>query len=163
MATLGPLMSREQSDRMMGAFEQGFDNHGFGWWCVEVVGGLPCIGAVGLDRPSFEAAFTPCIEIGWRIASAEWGKGYAVEAARAVLDDAFERLGLDEVVAFTAAINSSSVRVMDKLGMVHDAAADFDHPRLVESDPLRPHVLYRLGRPDLGPKRPAGRTELAPE
>ncbi len=163
MATLGPPMSRTQSDATVDRLEQGFDEHGFGWWCVEVVDGPSCIGAVGLGRPSFEASFNPCTEVGWRIASSEWGKGYAVEAARAVLDEAFGRLGFAEVVAFTSATNTKSRRVMDKLGMIHDTTADFDHPRLELGDPLRPHVLYRIARPDLGPEMSAERAELAPE
>lgn len=163
MATLGPPMSRAQSDTTIERIEQGFAERGYGWWCVEVVGGPVCIGWVGLGHPEFEASFTPCTEIGWRIASGEWGKGYAVEAARTVLQHAFGRLGLDEVVAFTAAINTKSRRVMEKLDMVHDLFADFDHPRLEPGDPLRPHALYRIARHDLGPEMPAERAELAPE
>jgi ribosomal-protein-alanine N-acetyltransferase len=84
------------------------------------------------------------VEVLWRIASAHWGQGYAPEAARAAIADGFDRLGLHEVVALTAAINTPSRRVMEKLGMTHDPAEDFDHPRLAEDHALRRHVLYRL-------------------
>lgn len=148
MAMLGPPMSRAQSDAMIERVEAHFDEHGFGFWCVEAVGTpWPCVGLVGLAVARFDAPFTPCVEIGWRIARPAWGLGYAPEAARAALAFAWETLGLDEVVSFTAEINERSRRVMDKIGLVRDPGGDFAHPRLVEGDPLRPHVLYRGRRP----------------
>ena len=162
MATLGPAATPDQSDGYVDDFERWFDEFGYSLWCVEAVGGAGCVGAVGLRHPGFEASFTPCVDIAWRIASSHWGRGYAPEAARAVLADGFERVGLGEIVAYTSVTNAKSRRVMDKLGMVYDPAADFDHPRLAVGDPLRPHVLYRLARPDLGPEMAAERTELAP-
>jgi RimJ/RimL family protein N-acetyltransferase len=86
------------------------------------------------------------VEIGWRIAHEHWGRGYVPEAARAVLAHAFGPLGLDEVVSFTSAGNANSRRVMEKLGMTHDPADDFDHPSLPPGHPLRRHVLYRARR-----------------
>ena len=85
-------------------------------------------------------------EIGWRFAHEHWGKGYATEGARAALDFAFERLGWEQVVAFTAASNLRSQRVMERIGMTHDASDDFDHPRLAEDNPLRRLLLYRIAR-----------------
>jgi RimJ/RimL family protein N-acetyltransferase len=113
-------------------------------WAVEVPGGAEFIGFVGLLEPSFDEAFTPCVEIGWRLAAPSWGRGYAPEAARAALAHGFDRLGLDEIVSFTVPANANSRRVMEKLGMRHDPADDFDHPNLAEGDPMRRHVLYRL-------------------
>jgi RimJ/RimL family protein N-acetyltransferase len=113
-------------------------------WAVEVPGGAEFIGFVGLLEPSFVAAFTPCVEIGWRLAAPSWGRGYAPEAARAALAHGFDTLGADEIVSFTAPANANSRRVMEKLGMRHDPTDDFDHPNLPEGDPLRRHVLYRL-------------------
>ena len=104
-------------------------------------------GFVGLWPATFDAHFTPATEVGWRLAPACWGQGYATEAARAATADGFERLGLAEIVSFTAAINQRSRRVMEKLGMTHDQADDFDHPALPEGHRLRHHVLYRLSRP----------------
>jgi len=106
----------------------------------------PFAGFTGLAVPRFEAHFTPCVEVGWRLAREHWGRGYATEAARAALADGFERLGLDEIVSFTAAGNLPSRRVMEKLGMKHDSADDFDHPSLAPGHPLRRHVLYRIRR-----------------
>ena len=101
-----------------------------------------------IEVPSFEAAFTPCVEIGWRLAAEVWGRGLATEGARAVVEYAFTDLGLEELVSFTTVGNMRSRRVMEKLGMTRDADDDFDHPRLPEGHPLRRHVLYRLRRED---------------
>jgi RimJ/RimL family protein N-acetyltransferase len=98
------------------------------------------------DREPFDAPFTPTVEIGWRLARAHWGHGLATEAARAVLDYAFGPHDLDEIVSFTSTTNLRSQRVMQKIGMHHDPAEDFDHPGLPEGHRLRRHVLYRLTR-----------------
>ncbi len=148
MEFLGPPLSRAISDQWVDRIGDSFAANGFGLWAVEVVAGKSFIGFVGLNVPSFETPFTPCIEVGWRLAHASWGRGYATEAARAVVADGFARLGFDEIVSFTAAVNVRSQRVMQHLNMTSDPADDFDHPRLAPDDPLRPHVLYRLRRPD---------------
>jgi ribosomal-protein-alanine N-acetyltransferase len=105
------------------------------------------VGFVGLNQPGFDAAFTPCVEIGWRLARHAWGRGFATEGATAVLQLAFDALGLDEVVSFTTEANDRSRRVMERIGLTRDPADDFDHPRLPEGHPLRRHVLYRAQRP----------------
>ena len=119
---------------------------GFGLWAVEAPGLAPFIGYVGLAEPSFSAHFTPCVEIGWRLAWEHWGRGYATEAARAALRHAFGFLGLQEVVSFTAQDNWRSRRVMERLGMRHSPTDDFHHPSLPEGHALRRHVLFRLNR-----------------
>ena len=139
-------MSRAESNRLANRIEAGFARHGFGLWAVELPGQVPFAGFVGLDVPGFEAPFTPCVEIGWRLAAPLQGRGLATEAAREVLRFAFEEAGLEEVVSFTTAANLTSRRVMEKLGMHRDPAEDFLHPTLPPHDPLRPHVLYRLPR-----------------
>jgi ribosomal-protein-alanine N-acetyltransferase len=135
-----------QSDAFVDRIEQGFRDHGFGLWAVEVRGETEFVGFVGLAVPRFEAAFTPCVEVGWRLAAEAWGHGYATEAARAALAFGFDRAGLDEVVSFTAVENHRSRRVMERLGMIRDAAEDFDHPAVPPGHPIRRHVLYRLTR-----------------
>jgi RimJ/RimL family protein N-acetyltransferase len=139
-------LAREDSDAAMARMESHFAARGFGLWAVEVKGGAPFIGLVGLAAPSFAAAFMPCVEISWRIAAEHWGRGFATEAARASLAFGFERLGLAEIVSFTTVGNVRSRRVMEKLGMARSRADDFEHPSLPVGHPLRPHVLYRLGR-----------------
>jgi ribosomal-protein-alanine N-acetyltransferase len=104
-----------------------------------------------LHVPDFQAHFTPCVEIGWRLAADDWGRGLATEGAKAVVRYAFDALGLDSLVSFTVPANVRSLRVMEKIGMNRDPAEDFDHPNLPEGHALRRHVLYRLRNPR-GPK-----------
>ncbi len=140
------LLSREESDLAVDRIEAHFQQHGFGLWAAELRQSGLLIGYIGLAVPRFEAAFTPCVEIGWRLASDQWGKGLATEGALAVVRYAFEELALPELLSFTVPANARSRRVMEKLGMTHDERDDFDHPLLPEGHPLRRHVLYRLIR-----------------
>ena len=122
-----------------------FTERGFGPWAVEVPGIASFIGYVGLLAPTFVSRFTPCVEIGWRLAFPAWGHGYATEAARLAIAYGFAEGGLDEIVSFAVPANRRSVAVMERLGMRADG--EFDHPRLPPGHPLRRHVLYRLARP----------------
>jgi RimJ/RimL family protein N-acetyltransferase len=72
-----------------------------------------------------------------------WGRGYATEGAQASLADGFGRLGLEEIVAYTVALNAPSRRVMERIGMTHDPADDFDHKDREPNDPHRRYVVYR--------------------
>lgn len=146
MEFLPACLSRSESDAMADRIDAHFAAHGCGFWAVEAPGSAPFIGFVGLAVPKFTAHFTPCVEIGWRLAYDYWGKGYAAEAARAAARDGFERLGLCEIVSFTVPHNVRSRAVMERIGMSRDPADDFDHPSLTDDSPLRRHVLYRLGR-----------------
>ena len=137
-------LSRLESDALIDRLMQHHAAHGFGPWAVETRADGVFVGFVGLMRPSFDASFTPCVEIAWRLARGAWGRGYATEAARLAVRDGFERCGLSEIVSFTVPANVRSIRVMERLGMVRDHSADFDHPRLPEGHRLRRHVLYRL-------------------
>jgi RimJ/RimL family protein N-acetyltransferase len=139
-------LERSESDALAGRIAAHFRRHGFGVWAVEVPGVAPFIGFAGLAVPGFEAHFTPCLEIGWRLAFAHWGRGYATEAARRVLAHAFGPLGRAEIVSFTTRDNRRSRAVMERLAMRHDPADDFLHPSLPAGHPQRPHVLYRLDR-----------------
>jgi RimJ/RimL family protein N-acetyltransferase len=142
------VMAREQSDAFVDWQRDVFEERGWGLWAVEADGRF--IGFVGLSVPSFQAHFTPAVEIGWRLAQEAWGHGYATEAAQAAAAFGFDTVGLDEIVSFTAVQNDRSRRVMERLGMTHDPAEDFDHPRLPEGHRLTRHVLYRLRRPQPG-------------
>jgi len=146
MEYLAAPLSRAESDALVARIEAHFDAHGFGWFAVEVAEDRSFAGFIGLSIPRFEAPFTPCVEIGWRLAARCQGRGYATEGARAVLAFGFETLGLGEIVSFTVPANVRSRRVMEKLGMTRSAAEDFDHPALAEGHPLRRHVLYRRKR-----------------
>jgi RimJ/RimL family protein N-acetyltransferase len=140
------LLSRSDSDALAARIRSEFTGRGFGRWAVEITGADGFIGFVGLSVPNFEAAFTPCVEIGWRIAYEHWGHGYASEAALAVLDFGFRNLALEEIVSFTVPANVRSTRVMERIGMTRSPADDFDHPALPTGHPLRRHVLYRARR-----------------
>ncbi|MEO1175155.1 MAG: GNAT family N-acetyltransferase, partial [Myxococcota bacterium] len=136
---LGGDIDRASSDAFIVRMEQSFERYGFGFWAVEYDRLL--IGAIGLAVPRFDAEFTPCVEVGWRLSVEHWGAGFATEGAHAALHYAFDALQLDEVVSFTAKSNVRSQRVMERLGLLRDR--DFLHPLLAVDHPLRPHVLYR--------------------
>lgn len=147
------VLSRDESDAFAARIEEHFERRGFGLWAVEVPGVVAFAGFVGLSVPRFEARFTPCVEIGWRLAREQWGRGYATEGARAALDFGFRSLGLGEILSFTVPNNHRSRRVMEKVGMTRNPDDDFEHPGLPEGHPLRHHVLYRMSRtmlPDQG-------------
>jgi len=137
------LLTREESDATVDRIEAHFAAHGFGVWATELKGTGEFIGFVGLCIPTFQSHFTPCVEIGWRLAAAHWGSGIATEGARSAVEFAIGELGLKELVSFTAEQNMRSRRVMEKIGMTHDVADDFEHPALPEGHWLRRHVLYR--------------------
>lgn len=139
-------LTREQSDAFVATIQRGFEERGYGLWALEVRADGCFVGFVGLTIPHFPAAFMPCVEIGWRIAREHWGCGFAPEAARASLTHGFDAAGLGEIVSFTSRGNTSSRRVMEKLGMSRNPSEDFDHPSVEEGSPLRRHVLYRLRR-----------------
>ena len=134
------LLSRAESDAFVDRIVAEWVECGWGLYAVELRDEGRFIGYVGLHCATFEASFTPCVEIGWRLAADAWGRGYAAEAARAVLHDAFGRLGLRRVYSFTAAVNGRSERVMQRLGMRR--LGEFDHPALSVGHPLLRHVLY---------------------
>jgi RimJ/RimL family protein N-acetyltransferase len=140
-------LTRDRSDALIDGVQEQFATRGFGPWALELPHIEGCIGAAGLDVPSFDSHFTPCVEILWRLAPEHWGQGYAQEAVRAALHTAFVHLELDQVVAFTTTDNQRSRRVMARLGMQREPGDDFEHPLLPPGHPLRRHVLYRLDAP----------------
>jgi RimJ/RimL family protein N-acetyltransferase len=150
-------LDRAESDAVVGRIDAHFAEHGFGFWAVEIKDG-PFIGLVGLVVPRWTAAFTPCVEIGWRLAAAYWGCGYASEAAAAALDHGFDVLGLNEIVACTLPGNRRSRAVMERLGMRRSAADDFDHPSVPAGHLMTRHVLYRI---DAATRRAAGIAEAS--
>lgn len=136
-------LTPQASDRLAERADADLQRQGWGLWALEQQATGRFLGYTGLARPTFEASFTPAVEVGWRLSRAAWGFGFATEAARTAAGFAFDELGLDEIVSYTAEPNARSCAVMRRLGMRHDPADDFDHPHVPEGD-LRPHVLYRL-------------------
>ena len=140
------VLSQQQSDDLAARISHHFSTHGWGLWAVEIPDQTDFIGFIGLHTVPFQAAFTPAVEVGWRLASPFWGRGYATEGAKAAIQYGFETLQLDQIVSFTVPTNLPSRRVMEKLGMSHDSKDDFEHPKLPPEHPLRHHVLYRIRR-----------------
>jgi RimJ/RimL family protein N-acetyltransferase len=139
-------LAREESDALVNRIEARFDERGYGLWAVERREDGAFLGFVGLAYQTFDAPFTPCVEVGWRLDRFAWGHGYATEAAREAVRFGFDEAGLDEIVSFTSRGHASSIRVMEKLGLHRDPADDFDYPNIPAGHPLRRHVLYRLRR-----------------
>lgn len=160
---LPALGTRENTSAVIQRIMSHEQQRGYSLYAAELKATHEMIGWIGLMTPSFEAHFTPAIEIGWRLASQHWNQGYATEGAKAVLDYAFTTLGLEELVSFTVENNLASRRVMEKIGLHHDPKDDFNHPKL-PSHKLERHVLYRLKRSEyLARKfvfRPLTKTDL---
>jgi ribosomal-protein-alanine N-acetyltransferase len=140
-------LTRSQSDAFVERITEHLAEHGFGLWALERRSTGEFLGFTGLAVPRFAAHFTPAVEVGWRLSRQAWGRGYATEAERAALNAGFSDFGLAEIVSFTVPANVRSRAVMERLGMTHEEADDFDHPALPLDSPLRRHVLYRLRRP----------------
>jgi RimJ/RimL family protein N-acetyltransferase len=140
-------LSRAESEAMISRIEEKIRQQGLGFWAAELKETKSFIGFIGLNVPSYPLPFSPCVEIGWRLAFDYWGKGYAQEGARAALALGFGKLRLREIVSFTTLDNIRSRRVMEAVGMKYDAHGDFDHPRVPKDHPLRKHVLYRKSGP----------------
>jgi RimJ/RimL family protein N-acetyltransferase len=135
-------LSRSESDAIADRCHALIAERGWGFWAAELKGATTFLGFVGLHVPSDELPFSPCVEIGWRLAHAHWGKGYATEAAMAALRVGFDKLSLDEIVSFTTIGNLKSQAVMKRLGMT--MIDTFEHPALPAESPLRQHCLYRI-------------------
>lgn len=140
------LKSLEETEKFIEGANIHFKKHGFTLYAVEIKELHKCIGFIGLSIADFEAHFTPATEISWRLSSKHWRQGLATEGAKTVLDYAFRKLEIPEVVSFTTMANTKSIRVMQKIGLQHNAEDDFDHPKLDDNSPLKRHVLYRLRR-----------------
>ena len=143
MAFFPALQSRADSDASIDAWQSQFATRGWSNWALEEIETGDFIGFTGLSVPRRVLPFSPCVEIGWRLARRFWGRGFASEAARAALRAGFGRIGLTEIVSFTAVVNRRSRAVMERIGM-QDAHEDFEHPAIAEGDPLRLHCLYRI-------------------
>lgn len=142
------ILDRAASDALADRFETRMAHQGWGLWVVDAQGRFAGMAGLNPVPPEVRALLrgNPPVEVGWRFARWAWGHGWATEAAQAAVRHGFDMLGLKEIVSFTAAGNLRSRAVMERLGMTHDQADDFDHPALADDSPLRHHVLYRLPR-----------------
>jgi RimJ/RimL family protein N-acetyltransferase len=151
------MLDRRGSDELASRIRTRLESEQFGLWAVEIPDVAAFAGFIGLSVPSFDAHFTPCVEVGWRLANAHWGKGYASEGAGRVLEYAFNTIGLNEIVSFTSQLNERSIAVMRRIGMQYDRCGDFEHPRIAHGHRLRRHVLYRIQNPN------GARTQVEPQ
>ena len=140
------LQDLEMTKNFINRVNNHFEKYGYSLYATARKDSGEFIGFIGLLMADFKAHFTPATEIGWRLSSKHWGQGLATEGAKAVLDYAFRELKLPEVVSFAAASNTKSIRVIQKIGLQHNAKDNFDHPKLKDASPLKRHVLYRLSR-----------------
>jgi RimJ/RimL family protein N-acetyltransferase len=142
------ILTRTASDAFVDRIVARWSEDGHGLWAVEQTADGAFLGFTGLAAPVVDVpGMPPFVEVGWRFAVDAWGHGYATEAARAAVAWGFEVLGIDEIASWTTVANARSRAVMERIGMTHDPADDFEHPRLPVGHPQRPHVLYRLRRP----------------
>lgn len=151
-------LNREESDALAEKYQRELKARGYGFWAVQAPAEADFIGYVGLNYWDLEADFSPCIDVGWRLGSPYWGKGYATEAALAALDYGFETLGFQEIVSMATIGNTRSHRVMERLGMRTNPSENFAHPKLPKGHPLSMRVLYRLTKKEWS--RPQNETSL---
>ena len=144
MAYFPRTLTGEETLQFIERINKGFDQNGFGLYALETKADHQFIGFTGFARPGFDAFFTPCIEIGWRLKKEVWGQGFATEAATACLQYGFDVLRLDNVFSFTAVVNKRSENVMKRIGM--HKKAEFNHPKVDAASPLCRHVLYQASR-----------------
>jgi RimJ/RimL family protein N-acetyltransferase len=137
------VFTPEQSKASFERIKKHYENHGYTFFAVDLLKEETFIGLIGIVNTQFEAHFTPCVEIGWRLMKKYWGLGLATEGAKACVDHAFYELDIEEIYSFTPVVNRSSERVMQKIGM--ERVGTFRHP-LVPDHPLEDHLLYKIGR-----------------
>jgi len=134
-------LTKPQSNDLISTLNRHFDDHGFTFFATSELSTGNFIGFIGLKWATFDVAFTPTVEIGWRIAHQFWGKGYATEAAKKMIEKSAD-WNINSIHSFTTVNNRRSEKVMIKCGMKH--AGFFDHPLVGDKSPLKKHVLYRL-------------------
>ncbi|NLY44575.1 MAG: GNAT family N-acetyltransferase [Tissierella sp.] len=137
-------LDSKETDNFLNRVQSHFKENGFGLWAVEIKDTKEFIGFIGLLNATFEADFTPCTEIGWRLDNRYWNNGYTTEGAKACLEYGFDELNIDTIYSFTAEINKPSENVMKKIGLRR--VGEFQHPNVEDSSPLKSHVLYRINK-----------------
>lgn len=141
---LGKTMTIFEAEKFAQERNKHFDKYNYTLWALEIKNRSEFIGFIGLNMTTFEATFTPCIEVGWHLSFKHWGQGYATEAARASINYGFECIGLKEIVSFTVPANLHSIKVMERIGMARDFKGDFLHPKFPDGHELSKHILYRI-------------------
>lgn len=142
------LLSREESLAHIATIGKHIDGNGYGLFAAELKATGDFIGFIGFSQPGFTTPdiTAPCIEIGWRLDTPFWGQGLATEGAKACLDTAFQKWGMEEVYSWTAVHNLPSEKVMRRIGMTRQGT--FAHPSIPADNWLCEHVLYRIANPN---------------
>ncbi|WP_077343696.1 GNAT family N-acetyltransferase [Pseudocolwellia agarivorans] len=138
-------LNRNESDAIAKKCESLIAQNGWGVWAVEHIVSKEFIGIVGLFSSSSKLPFSPCVEILWRLARPQWGRGYATEAALAALKVGFEELELQEIVSFAVQNNYSSLAVMERINMLNTGVT-FEHPDVPDDSRFKEHCLFKILR-----------------
>lgn len=141
------ILDEKSSGKLMDRFQKHLKEHGYGMYAIERTEDNEFVGFAGLAEVPFAASFTPAVEIAWRFDYEYWGLGYGMETGKAVLDHAFKKLDMKEVVAYTVHDNMRTIDLLERLGMTRDPDGDFDYPGMRKDHPLGHFVLYRAQRP----------------
>ena len=139
------VYSRERSDQMMQICNLEIEKYGYSFWAIERKDTNGLVGFTGLHNFVGELDFSPCVEIGWRLAHAQWGRGYATEAAMECLRLGFCDFNLESIYSFTTLSNTRSRSVMRKIGMA-DTRSNFRHPKVPIESGLQEHCLYKISK-----------------
>ena len=139
--------SIEHTQQFILRMQAHFTKAGYCYFAAERLEDQAFLGFIGIMYQDYEADFTPCVDIGWRLAKSFWGNGYATEGAQACLTFAFEKLNLEKVYSLASKKNLPSINVMKKIGMVHQYY--FDHSKLLDYPSLKTCTLYLKNRSDL--------------
>jgi RimJ/RimL family protein N-acetyltransferase len=142
MQFFSKILTDQESEELVERIKAHFREKGYGLYAVDKLDTQTFIGFIGFSTPRFQANFTPCTEIGWRLQRDAWGQGFATEGALKCLEYGFETFNFPDIFSFTAEINQRSVRVMQKIGMRREGT--FDHPLVEDSSQLKKHVLYKI-------------------
>jgi RimJ/RimL family protein N-acetyltransferase len=135
------MPTKHQTIEFIERMRNQYDDSGFCYFAVDMLTNHKFIGFIGLSKQTYNADFTPCIDIGWRIKSSEWNKGLATEGAKRCLDYALNDLKIEYVYSVAPKLNVKSEHIMKKIGMKKQY--EFEHPLLTNDERLKMCVLYK--------------------
>lgn len=140
MAFFPSIRTLQETKNFINRMQQQFSEKGYCYFAIDILEDDTLIGFIGLSEQNYDADFTPCIDIGWRLAKTAWNKGYASEGAKRCLEYGLKQLQIDKIYSIAPVINTKSEQVMRKIGM--RKVKSFDHPQLLDNARLRRCVLY---------------------
>ncbi len=136
--------SLEDTRGFIDRMQKQFSKTGYCYFAAERLSDQTFLGFIGIMYQDYEADFTPCVDIGWRLGKVYWGQGFATEGAKACLEYAFEVLALEKVYSLASLANVPSMKVMEKIGMKYQY--DFDHPKLLNYPSIKTCSLYLINK-----------------